>query len=125
MVILSGTTRLRVKPVLANRNLPVCRTIRKLFERGHIFNTTPNALSMILKKHFKGIHPHKLRHTFAVNKLLSGEELQKVSYQMGHAGIQITADNYGKYEHKHFKVGFDQTKTERKNLLKWLEEDYF
>jgi integrase len=120
-----GNHKTTGKTSSANRNLPVCPTIRKLFERGHIFNTTPNTLSIRLKRFFKGIHSHRLRHTFAVNKLLSGEELQKVSYQMGHAGIQITADNYGKYEHKHFKVGFDQTKTERKNLLKWLEEDYF
>jgi len=48
-----------------------------------------------------------------------------VSYQMGHKGTGITADLYGKYEHKHFKVGLEQTKTERKELLKWLEEDYF
>ncbi|MCL2206919.1 MAG: site-specific integrase [Fibromonadales bacterium] len=120
-----GNHRTTGKTKSANRNIPVCKTIRELFKRGHIFNTTGNALSIRLKRFFKGIHPHKLRHTFAVNKLLSGEELQKVSYQMGHAGIQITADNYGKYEHKHFKVGFEQTKTERKNLLKWLEEDYF
>jgi integrase len=109
----------------ANRNLPVCPTIRKLFERGYIFKTTGNALSVKLKRSFKGIHPHKLRHTFAVNKLLSGENLQMVSYQMGHKGTGITADLYGKYEHKHFKVGLEQTKTERKELLKWLEEDYF
>jgi len=120
-----GNYKTTGKTSSSNRNLPVCSTIRKLFERGHIFSTKGNSLSLMLKRHFKGIHPHKLRHTFAVNKLLSGENLQMVSYQMGHKGTSITADLYGKFEHKHFKVGLEQTKTERKELLKWLEEDYF
>jgi len=107
------------------RNIPICPTIRKLFERGNIFNTTDNALRQVLAKHFKGIHPHRLRHSFAVNKLLAQTPLQMVSYQMGHAGTGITADLYGKFVPEHFKAGFEQAIAERKELLQWLENDYF
>ena len=62
---------------------------------------------------------------FAVNKLLAQTPLQMVSYQMGHSGTGITADLYGKFEPKHFKAGFEEAIAERKELLKWLEVDYF
>jgi integrase len=120
-----GNHKTTGKTSSSNRNLPVCPTIAKLFERGNIFKTTSNALSVVFKRNFKGVHAHRLRHTFAVNKLLSGENLQMVSYQLGHKGTQITADLYGKFEPKHFKAGFEQTKTERQGLLRWLEEGYF
>ncbi|MDR2581144.1 MAG: tyrosine-type recombinase/integrase [Fibromonadaceae bacterium] len=120
-----GNHKTTGKTSSANRNLPICPTIVKLFERGNIFQKTPNAFRLILGRYHKGVHPHRLRHTFAVNKLLAQTPLQMVSYQMGHAGTSITSDLYGKFEPKHFKAGFEETIKERKVLLKWLEEDYF
>lgn len=120
-----GKAKTTGKTSSASRNLPVCPTIEKLFERGNIFESTVNALVMVLKKHFKGIHLHRLRHTFAVNKLLAQNPLQMVSYQMGHATTGITSDLYGKFVPEHFKAGFEQTIAERKELLQWLEVDYF
>ena len=120
-----GNIKTTGKTSSANRNLPICPTLVKLFERGNIFKTTTNAFRLVLGRYHKGIHPHRLRHTFAVNKLLAQTPLQMVSYQMGHAGTSITTDLYGKFEPKHFKAGFEETIKERKELLKWLEEDYF
>jgi integrase len=120
-----GRMKTTGKTSSANRNLPVCPTIEKLFERGHMFKITTNALRIVFGRFFKGLHAHRLRHTFAVNKLLAQNPLQMVSYQMGHATTGITADLYGKFVPEHFKVGFEQAIAERKELLKWLEIDYF
>jgi integrase len=122
-----GKMRTTGKTSSASRNLPVCPTIAKLFERGLIFKNSAHALQTVFKRHFKteGVHVHRLRHTFAVNNLLAQKPLQMVSYQMGHAGTGITADLYGKFVPEHFKVGFEQAIAERKELLKWLEIDYF
>ena len=37
-----------------------------------------------------GIHPHAIRHTFAVNQLNRGMELKTLSTLMGHKHIQTT-----------------------------------
>ena len=113
------------KTASASRTLPICPTMEKLFERGNIFNVSINAFKIILKRNYKGIHAHRLRHSFAVNKLLSQTPLQMVSYQMGHSEIGMTANLYGKFVPEHFKVGFEETIRIRKDFVKWLEQDYF
>ncbi len=120
-----GNAKTTGKTSAAARNIPVCPTVRKLFERGNIFNTSANALRLVLSKYFKGMHAHRLRHTFAVNKLLAQVPLQMVSYQMGHSSTGITSDLYGKFEPQHFKAGFEEAIAERKLLLQWLEQEYF
>jgi integrase len=120
-----GNYKTTGKTSSASRNIPVCPTMEKLFERGLIFSSSTNALSLVFARYFKGLHLHRLRHTFAVNKLLAKNDLQMVSYQMGHATTGITADLYGKFVPEHFKAGFEQATAERKELLKWLETDYF
>jgi integrase len=122
-----GKMKTTGKTSSASRNIPVCPTIAKLFERGLIFKATVNALRLVLQKHFKdvNVHIHRLRHTFAVNNLLAQKPLQMVSYLIGHSDIGLTANLYGKFVPEHFKVGFEQAIAERKELLKWLEVDYF
>jgi len=120
-----GNIKTTGKTASANRVIPVCPTVMKLFERGLVFKTTANALRLVLDRDFKGIHIHRLRHTFAVNNLLAGRDLQMVSYQMGHSGTGITADLYGKFKPEHFKAGFEETMEARKCHLRWLEHDYF
>lgn len=119
-----GNCKTTGKTSSATRNIPICPTMTKIFERGHIFNTSANALRLVLGKHFKGVHAHRLRHTFAVNKLLSQTPLQMVSYQMGHSTTSITADLYGKFVPEHFKAGFEEAIKERKELVRWLENYY-
>jgi integrase len=117
------------KSTAAARALPVCMTLAKLFERGHIFKASANAIKNLLKRQpftGKGIHPHRLRHTFAVNKLISQTAtLQMVSYQLGHSDISTTANLYGKFVPEHFKAGFEEAIKERKELVEWLECGYF
>jgi integrase len=119
------------KTASAARTLPVCPTVAKIFERGYIFNVSGGSLRNALKRDYfarkhPGIHPHRLRHTFAVNKLLSqAATLQMVSYQLGHKDINITANLYGKFVPEHFKVGFEAAIKERRELVEWLENGYF
>jgi len=108
------------KSASAVRTLPVCPSVAKIFERGHIFKAGKirNTIqSSWFKKKFPGIHAHRLRHTFAVNKLLSKTaDLQMVSYQLGHSDISLTANLYGKFVPEHFKAGFEEAVKERKEL---------
>jgi integrase len=117
------------KSASAARALPVCPSIVKIFERGYIFNAGKIRGTIQcdwFKKKFPGIHAHRLRHTFAVNKLLSKTaDLQMVSYQLGHRDINLTANLYGKFVPEHFKAGFEEAIKERKELLEWLENGYF
>lgn len=140
--IVSGTLQLhgqsvgRNKPTTgktatAERILPVCPTIETIFKRGHIFGYKAElmqrnmARGWFLEMH-PGVHAHRLRHTFAVNKLLSGvADLKMVQYQLGHADISTTANLYGKFAPEHFKAGFDKIKEARNELINMLESDYF
>lgn len=133
-IVLHGETIGTAKPMSgksasAVRTLPVCPSVAKLFERGHVFRAKKIRHTIQctwFKKRFPGIHAHRLRHTFAVNKLLSKTaDLQMVSYQLGHSDISLTANLYGKFVPEHFKVGFEEAIKERKELLEWLENGYF
>jgi integrase len=43
-------------------------------------------------------HPHRFRHTFAVNLLRSGEvTMEDVSAMLGHSSVKITEENYAKW----------------------------
>ncbi|MDR1830562.1 MAG: site-specific integrase [Candidatus Fibromonas sp.] len=135
-IVLHGEAVGNMKPLSgktasAARTLPVCPSIAKIFERGHIFGIGPRNVGQAIKRYsfaraFPGIHPHRLRHTFAVNKLLSQTAgLQMVSYQLGHSDISTTANLYGKFVPEHFKAGFEEAIKERKELVEWLEGGYF
>jgi integrase len=135
-IILHGEAIGNIKPssgktASAARTLPIYPTVAKIFERGYIFKAAAKNIRQAVKrysfaKEFPGIHPHRLRHTFAVNKLLSQTAtLQMVSYQLGHSDISTTANLYGKFVPEHFKVGFETAIKERKVLVEWLEGGYF
>lgn len=40
---------------------------------------------------------HDLRHTYAVNSLLAGEDVKSLSANMGHSSVAFTLDTYAKY----------------------------
>jgi len=135
-IVLHGNAVGNMKPLSgktasAARTLPVCPSIAEIFKRGHIFGVGPRNVGQAIKrysfaKEFPGIHAHRLRHTFAVNKLLSQTaSLQMVSYQLGHSDISTTANLYGRFVPEHFKAGFEEAIKERKELVEWLEGGYF
>jgi integrase len=135
-IILHGEAVGYIKPssgktAAAARTLPLCPTVAKIFEHGYIFKISTDNIKQAMKrnpfvKEFPGIHPHRLRHTFAVNKLLSQTAtLQMVSYQLGHSDISMTANLYGKFVPEHFKAGFEVAIKKRKELVEWLEGGYF
>jgi integrase len=45
-------------------------------------------------------HPHILRHTFAIEKLLAGAALEDVSLLLGHHGIKNTERHYLKFDQR-------------------------
>jgi integrase len=135
-IVLHGESVGHAKPLTgktasAVRRLPICPTAAKIFERGHIFKAAAKNIRQAIKrysfaKEFKGIHPHRFRHTFAVNKLLSQTAtLEMVKYQLGHSDISTTANDYGEFIPEHFKAGFEEAIKERRELVEWLENGYF
>jgi integrase len=112
------------KTAAAVRALPACKTVERIWERGNIFKTNRDGVKNALARcKMPGIHPHRLRHSFAVNKLVSETAtLQMVSYQLGHSEIGITANLYGRFTPEHFKVGMEAAARERRELVEWLEE---
>jgi integrase len=119
-----GNNKSGGKTASANRTLPCCPVLAKLFERGHIFKITAKAVTEALRDLGDGIHAHRLRHSFAVNNLLAQRSLQMVSYQIGHADVGLTANLYGKFVPEHFKAGFEETTRIRQAHLNWLENEY-
>lgn len=119
------------KTPAAARVLPLCPTIKAIFARGYIFGYKADRLKTTMgrgwfAKQFPKVHAHALRHTFAVNKLLSGTaDMQMVKYQLGHADIATTLNLYGKFAPEHFKMGFDRVKSERADFILWIEQNYF
>ena len=76
---------------------------RKPAERGdkHVFLSrvgtplTTRGLDQVVQRlaraaHIKGAHAHKFRHFFAVQFLLAGGEIYKLSRLMGHSSVKIT-----------------------------------
>jgi integrase len=126
VIKVSGT-----KTESANRIIPACKTLVELFRRGKIFRKgyyrqiKRNMGRSPFTNMFKGIHPHRFRHTFAVNKLLAEIPLQMVSYRLGHKNIGLTADLYGKFMPEYFKIGFEEAVSERKEWTDYLENRYF
>jgi integrase len=55
-----------------------------------------------LKRNNKVIrcHPHMLRHTFAIEKLLAGAALEDVSLLLAHRSIRITERHYLKFDQR-------------------------
>jgi site-specific recombinase XerD len=47
-------------------------------------------------------HPHRFRHTFALELLKKGVPMEEVSILLGHSGVRITE----KHSHKHMKPFF-------------------
>ncbi len=45
-------------------------------------------------------HPHMLRHTFAIEKLLGGARLEDVSLLLGHASTKVTERHYLKFDQR-------------------------
>ena len=59
-----------------------------------LYRNVQRCAEMIGVKNFRF---HDLRHTFAVNYLLSGGDLFSLSKMLGHSTIKITSDTYGHY----------------------------
>lgn len=66
-----------------------------LFEEADGSHTTPNAISMVVKRiaahlNIKGLSPHKFRHTYATMLLKNGANIGAVRLLMGHSSLSVT-----------------------------------
>jgi len=65
--------------------------------RGKIFTITRNRIFQIVKDISKkagiekDVHPHTLRHSYAVNYLMKGGNLRNLQLNLGHSDLNITA----------------------------------
>ncbi len=58
-------------------------------------------------------HPHMLRHTFAIEKLLGGAALEDVSLLLGHSSIKVTERHYLKFDQRR------QERLTRASMVDW------
>lgn len=66
-----------------------------LFEESDGTHTSPNAVSMVVKRiathlNIKGLSPHKFRHTYATMLLKNGANIGAVRLLMGHSSLAVT-----------------------------------
>ena len=60
------------------------------YRKGLIFTDTQINYRYMMYAELPGIHPHAIRHTFAVNQLNRGMDLKTLSTLMGHKHVQTT-----------------------------------
>jgi len=66
-------------------------------ERGKVFSITRQRIFQIIRKTAKeagidkAIHPHTLRHSYAINYLMKGGNLRNLQLNLGHSDLNITA----------------------------------
>ena len=71
-------------------------------------NITTRALNKCLEKiGLPKMRVHDLRHTYATTRLLKGDDISDVSYQLGHSSIAITFDIYTHWIPGKFKAQVD------------------
>jgi len=126
------------------REIPLTPTMRKLYERGYIFEriTRTNRISQkggtafaawaesILRKaeHDTGIteiNLHRFRHTCATAHLSAGWELIRVSRMLGHSSINTTANHYAEYDLSASSAGFEGMLEVYGEFVRWMDEGYF
>ena len=64
------------------------------------------------------LHPHDLRHSYAVAALRSGIDVKTVQYNLGHKNASVTLDVYAEYTTDAGKVGAEKLSDYWQNALK-------
>jgi len=60
---------------------------------------------------FDNLHPHDLRHSYAVAALRSGIDVKTVQHNLGHKSATMTLDTYAAYTSDAGKVGAQKFST--------------
>ncbi len=126
------------------RDIPMCTTIRKLYERGYIFKRDSRTRHKSVKggtefrawsgtllekaekdTSIKDINLHRFRHTCATMRLSAGWQLIRVSRMLGHSNVNTTAQHYAEYDLSASAEGFEGMLKAYSELVKWIDEDYF
>lgn len=125
------------------REVPICHTMREIYQRGHIFTrpgirgrlgAVPSTAARFMEHALsqaetatgiKDVNLHRFRHTFATQRLSSGWEMARVSKMLGHASISTTSNVYAKYAYSETDQGFEGMVKAHAQTVKWLEVDYF
>jgi integrase len=106
------------------RTLPITPTIRKLLDRGFLAEIAPSAVKNALSRRFPGMHLHRFRHTYAVNHVYAGNDINTIKHRLGHSQIGLTADTYANFDLEKYAVDIDEIKTAYKEWLNYIENEY-
>ena len=88
-------------------------------------NITTRALNKCLEKiELPRMRTHDLRHTYATTRLLKGDDISDVSYQLGHSSISITYDIYTHWIPGKFKSQVDDLDMQLNDTHMQLEESH-
>ena len=115
----------------AERNIPVSPTLRKIWERGYIFNLNVHTFQDKMKKLKEKLGlkesatAHRFRHSFVRNKLKAGVSFQYVREWVGHGDPGFTIKRYGEFLPNDSNDSYEEDLAEATAHLDWLEKDYF
>lgn len=82
----------------SNRTMDYARMMSK--RQGRIFTDDAMTYRYMMYRELPGIHPHAIRHAFAVSQLDKGMDLKTLSVLMGHKHVQTT-EIYAQLSEKH------------------------
>jgi len=125
MLLVSGVKAGAIKNARYRLNGMVsCPTLDKIYERGHVFRLSENALRCVLKRRIPGVSLNRLRSTFAANRLLAGVSAQTVGRLLEHARPHTLRDMYGAFMLRKI-LGSESEAKERRDWIAFLETGYF
>ena len=126
------------------RDIPLTPTLRKIFERGHVFSRPARTHRPSRKGGTRifaysrsifaacerdtgamDVNWHRFRHTCATVRLSAGWQLVRVSRMMGHSRVNTTASHYAEYDLSASPSGFEGMVAAYGEFARWLDDGYF
>jgi len=123
------------------RAIPLTPTLRKIYDRGHIFQRITRThrqsekggtafAESILRRIEKEtgiaeINLHRFRHTCATARLSAGWQLVRVSRMLGHSSVNTTASHYAEFDLSASPAGFEGMLKVYGEFVRWLDDGYF
>jgi len=126
------------------RAIPLTPTLRKIYDRGYIFQRITRthrqsekggtAFAAFAESFLRRIEQetgiaeinlHRFRHTCATARLSAGWQLVRVSRMLGHSSVATTASHYAEFDLSASPAGFEGMLRVYGDFVRWLDNDYF